>query len=433
MIEVKHLTKKYGSGVAVSDLSFKVESGKIYGFLGPNGAGKSTTMNIIAGCLAPTEGQVLIGGYDICEEPDEAKRLIGYLPEQPPLYPDMTPEEYLTFVGRAKGLRGAELHEEIEYVMDATCIGGMRSRLIKNLSKGYKQRVGIAQAMLGSPEIIILDEPTVGLDPRQIIYIRSLIKKLGERHTVILSSHILSEISAVCDYVMIISHGKLVASSPIDDLGSALGEEKATEITVRGSVTQLSALLESIDAVDGYEIDPTDEDGVLNARLTTEDEGALREQLFSALAGAGMTVYRIQPVTRTLEEMFLRLTQENDAAAVDEDMPDDESLAGADDNGDSTADTYGDGDETDGETDSGTDADSGAADGDTDTDGVDGDDIATADDPDEVDGTGAADGDTDTDGVDGDDIATADDPDEVDGTDAAGNTDGDDGYKPLFG
>ncbi len=390
MIEVKHLTKKYGSGVAVSDLSFKVESGKIYGFLGPNGAGKSTTMNIIAGCLAPTEGQVLIGGYDICEEPDEAKRLIGYLPEQPPLYPDMTPEEYLTFVGRAKGLRGAELHEEIEYVMDATCIGGMRSRLIKNLSKGYKQRVGIAQAMLGSPEIIILDEPTVGLDPRQIIYIRSLIKKLGERHTVILSSHILSEISAVCDYVMIISHGKLVASSPIDDLGSALGEEKATEITVRGSVTQLSALLESIDAVDGYEIDPTDEDGVLNARLTTEDEGALREQLFTALAGAGMTVYRIQPVTGTLEEMFLRLTQENDTAAVDEDMPDDESLAGADDNGDSTADAYGDDDETGGETDSGTDAYSGAADVDTDTNGV-------------------------------------------DGTDAAGDTNGDDGYKPLFG
>ena len=390
MIEVKHLTKKYGSGVAVSDLSFKVESGKIYGFLGPNGAGKSTTMNIIAGCLAPTEGQVLIGGYDICEEPDEAKRLIGYLPEQPPLYPDMTPEEYLTFVGRAKGLRGAELHEEIEYVMDATCIGGMRNRLIKNLSKGYKQRVGIAQAMLGSPEIIILDEPTVGLDPRQIIYIRSLIKKLGERHTVILSSHILSEISAVCDYVMIISHGKLVASSPIDDLGSALGEEKATEITVRGSVTQLSALLESIDAVDGYEIDPTDEDGVLNARLTTEDEGALREQLFSALAGAGMTVYRIQPVTGTLEEMFLRLTQENDAAAVDEDMPDDESLAGADDNGDGTADAYGDDGETGGETDSGTDADSGAADVDTDTN-------------------------------------------DVHGTDAAGDTDGDDGYKPLFG
>lgn len=379
MIEVKHLTKKYGSGVAVSDLSFKVESGKIYGFLGPNGAGKSTTMNIIAGCLAPTEGQVLIGGYDICEEPDEAKRLIGYLPEQPPLYPDMTPEEYLTFVGRAKGLRGADLHEEIEYVMDATCIGGMRSRLIKNLSKGYKQRVGIAQAMLGSPEIIILDEPTVGLDPRQIIYIRSLIKKLGERHTVILSSHILSEISAVCDYVMIISHGKLVASSPIDDLGSALGEEKATEITVRASVTELSALLENIGAVDGYEIDPTDEEGVLNARLTTEDEGALREQLFSALAGAGMTVYRIQPVTRTLEEMFLRLTQEDDAAAVDEDMPDDESIDGDDGDGDGTADAYGDGGETGVETD----------------------------------------GDTDTDGV--------------DGTDAASDADGDDGYKPLFG
>ena len=390
MIEVKDVVKTFDGFRALDGVTMTVPHGAVYGLVGPNGAGKSTTMNIIAGCLAPTEGQVLIGGYDICEEPDEARRLRGYLPEPPPLYPDMTPEEYLTFVGRAKGLRGAELHEEIEYVMDATCIGGMRSRLIKNLSKGYKQRVGIAQAMLGSPEIIILDEPTVGLDPRQIIYIRSLIKKLGERHTVILSSHILSEISAVCDYVMIISHGKLVASSPIDDLGSALGEEKATEITVRGSVTQLSALLESIDAVDGYEIDPTDEDGVLNARLTTEDEGALREQLFSALAGAGMTVYRIQPVTRTLEEMFLRLTQEDDTAAVDEDMPDDESLAGADDNGDGTADAYGDDVETDGETDSGTDADSGAADVDTDTNGV-------------------------------------------DGTDAAGDTDGDDGYKPLFG
>ena len=390
MIEVSHLSKKYGTHPAIEDLSFTVGDGQIFGLLGPNGAGKSTIMNILTGYLAPTSGEVKVAGFSLPEQAQQAKVCVGYLPEQPPLYPDMTPEEYLTFVGRAKGLRGAELHEEIEYVMDATCIGGMRSRLIKNLSKGYKQRVGIAQAMLGSPEIIILDEPTVGLDPRQIIYIRSLIKKLGERHTVILSSHILSEISAVCDYVMIISHGKLVASSPIDDLGSALGEEKATEITVRSNVTQLSALLESIDAVDGYEIDPTDEDGVLNARLTTEDEGALREQLFSALAGAGMTVYRIQPVTRTLEEMFLRLTQEDDTAAVDEDMPDDESLAGADDNGDGTADAYGDDVETDGETDSGTDADSGAADVDTDTNGV-------------------------------------------DGTDAAGDTDGDDGYKPLFG
>lgn len=390
MIEVSHLSKKYGTHPAIEDLSFTVGDGQIFGLLGPNGAGKSTIMNILTGYLAPTSGEVKVAGFSLPEQAQQAKVCVGYLPEQPPLYPDMTPEEYLTFVGRAKGLRGAELHEEIEYVMDATCIGGMRSRLIKNLSKGYKQRVGIAQAMLGSPEIIILDEPTVGLDPRQIIYIRSLIKKLGERHTVILSSHILSEISAVCDYVMIISHGKLVASSPIDDLGSALGEEKATEITVRSNVTQLSALLESIDAVDGYEIDPTDEDGVLNARLTTEDEGALREQLFSALAGAGMTVYRIQPVTRTLEEMFLRLTQENDAAAVDEDMPDDESLAGADDNGDGTADAYGDDVETDGKTDSGTDADSGAADVDTDTN-------------------------------------------DVHGTDAAGDTDGDDGYKPLFG
>ena len=209
MIEVKHLTKKYGSGVAVSDLSFKVESGKIYGFLGPNGAGKSTTMNIIAGCLAPTEGQVLIGGYDICEEPDEAKRLIGYLPEQPPLYPDMTPEEYLTFVGRAKGLRGAELHEEIEYVMDATCIGGMRNRLIKNLSKGYKQRVGIAQAMLGSPEIIILDEPTAVLTTQETVELFKELRNLKEQgYTIVFISHKLNEIMEITDRLTIMRGGR---------------------------------------------------------------------------------------------------------------------------------------------------------------------------------------------------------------------------------
>lgn len=407
MIEVKHLTKKYGSGTAVSDLSFTVESGKIYGFLGPNGAGKSTTMNIIAGCLAPTEGQVLIGGYDICEEPDEAKRLIGYLPEQPPLYPDMTPEEYLDFVGRAKGLRGADLREEIEYVMEATCIGGMRGRLIKNLSKGYKQRVGIAQAMLGSPEVIILDEPTVGLDPRQIIYIRSLIRKLGEKHTVILSSHILSEISAVCDYVMVISHGKLVASSPIDDLGATLGEEKATEITVRASAEQLSSILEGIDAADSYEISPAEEEGVLDARITTEDELSLREQLFDALAAASVKVYRLAPIRLTLEDIFLRLTQDNAA-----DIPEDEDAYG-DDSGIAEEDGFAAADiEAEDET---------KVDPEEDSDGTEpsGGDIYSPADGSEADGTDAAENGESA-------------PETADNLDSDSADDSDDGYTPLF-
>ena len=211
MIEVNHLTKQYGDHTAVSDLSFTIEDGQIYGFLGPNGAGKSTTMNIMTGCLAATSGEVKIGGYDIFEESREAKRLIGYLPEQPPLYLDRTPREYLRFVGRAKGLSGKELAAQVEHVMSVTQTGDVADRLIKNLSKGYKQRVGIAQALLGNPKIIILDEPTVGLDPRQIIEIRDLIKSLGKEHTVILSSHILSEVQAVCQTILIISKGRLVA------------------------------------------------------------------------------------------------------------------------------------------------------------------------------------------------------------------------------
>ncbi len=194
MIEVSHLTKRYGGHTAVSNLSFTIEKGQIYGFLGPNGAGKSTTMNIMTGCLAASEGEVRIDGHDIFEEPQQAKRLIGYLPEQPPLYLDRAPREYLTFVGRAKGIKDKALPEQIGRVMEVTQITDVADRLIKHLSKGYRQRVGIAQALLGDPEVVILDEPTVGLDPKQIIEIRSLIQSLGQKHTVILSSHILSKV-----------------------------------------------------------------------------------------------------------------------------------------------------------------------------------------------------------------------------------------------
>ena len=218
MIEVSHLTKYYGSFLAVDDLSFTIPDGHVYGFLGPNGAGKSTTMNIMTGCLSPTEGQVTIDGHDILTEPEAAKRCMGYLPEQPPLYLSETPWEYLTFVGEAKGLRGGALRSQIESVMARTKITEMGGRPISALSKGYKQRVGIAQALLGDPKVVILDEPTVGLDPLQIIEIRDLIRQLGEKHTVILSSHILSEVQAICDKVLIISRGKLVAYDETEKL-----------------------------------------------------------------------------------------------------------------------------------------------------------------------------------------------------------------------
>ena len=320
MIEVKHLTKKYASETAVNDISFTVEPGKIYGFLGPNGAGKSTTMNIITGCLAPTDGQVLINGYDITEEPEDAKRFIGYLPEIPPLYPDFTPLEYLTFVGKAKGLRGAELKSQIDYAIESTCIGEMKNRLIKNLSKGYKQRVGIAQAMLGNPEIVILDEPTVGLDPRQIIYIRSLIKKLGENHTVILSSHILSEISAVCDYVIILSGGKVVASDTLENLSGSVENARITNMTVRAEPETLKGVLSKIDGITEYEITETKENGVYNIKITVEADADIRDELFGAFARLGAPVYKLAPETVSLEEMFLRLTNTVTPEEIEEEL-----------------------------------------------------------------------------------------------------------------
>ena len=225
MIKVKNLSKSYGPVPAVKDISFTVKEGFIYGLLGPNGAGKSTTMNMICGCLATTKGEIFVNGHSITDEPIEAKRSIGYLPEIPPLYTDMTPFEYLEFVGLAKGLRREDLYNEIEYVMNKTGIDAVCDRLIKNLSKGYRQRVGIAQAIMGDPDIIILDEPTVGLDPIQIIEIRNLIRELGEEHTVIISSHILQEIEAVCDRVIMISQGRIVA----DDTLEALTENETLE------------------------------------------------------------------------------------------------------------------------------------------------------------------------------------------------------------
>lgn len=258
MIEVKDLTKRYGKNVAVDHLNFRVKEGQIYGFLGPNGAGKTTTMNMLTGYLAASEGKILIDGHDISEEPMEARRCIGYLPEIPPLYLNMTPLEYLEFAAELKGLPKEQREEAVRKVMDQTQIWDMQDRLIRNLSKGYRQRVGLAQALLGDPKVLILDEPMVGLDPKQIIEIRELIRSLGKKHTVILSSHILSEITSICDHVMIISHGKLVASDTPEKLGQYMKSSDVMELRIRGSAEaceKAKRLLEK--AIKGLEIQTT--------------------------------------------------------------------------------------------------------------------------------------------------------------------------------
>ena len=257
MIEVKDLVKRYSKNTAVDHLNFHVQKGQIYGFLGPNGAGKSTTMNMMTGYLALTEGQILINGYDVAEEPMEARKCIGYLPEIPPLYPDMTVLEYLRFAAELKQVPKNERSTEIERVMDETRIKDMENRLIRHLSKGYKQRVGLAQALLGDPEVLILDEPMVGLDPKQIIEIRELIRGLGQKHTVILSSHILSEISSICDHVLIISNGKLVASDTPENLGSYMKHIDAMELQVRGSKEACEQAIELLKQVKGLEVKTT--------------------------------------------------------------------------------------------------------------------------------------------------------------------------------
>ncbi|MDE7006803.1 MAG: ABC transporter ATP-binding protein, partial [Lachnospiraceae bacterium] len=249
MIKVEHLTKCYGDFMAVEDLSFEIDEGHVYGFLGPNGAGKSTTMNIMTGCLSATEGKVTIGGCDIFEQPQQAKRMVGYLPEQPPLYMNETPVEYLRFVGSAKGLKGKELKEQVEMVIQKTKIEDVKNRLISALSKGYKQRVGIAQALIGNPNVIILDEPTVGLDPIQIIEIRDLIRQLGQDHTVILSSHILSEVQAICEKVLIISKGKLAAFDAPENLEKLLLSQNGVSFMAEAGPEEVEEIMAKMEQV----------------------------------------------------------------------------------------------------------------------------------------------------------------------------------------
>ena len=310
MIEVTNLTKKYGDHIAVDHLSFRVEKGQIYGFLGPNGAGKSTTMNIITGYLAATEGTVTIDGKDIQKDPEEAKRSIGYLPELPPLYVDMTVREYLEFVAELKKVPKKERKQQIDEVMEMTQITDMQQRLIKNLSKGYRQRVGLAQAILGYPEVIILDEPTVGLDPKQIIEIRDLIRKLGENHTVILSSHILSEVSAVCDHIMIIAHGKLVASDSPENLQKLMSGSMELNLEVKGSAAAVKSALQEISQIDRIEENTEASKNVAKMKVISKENADIREQVFYALADAKLPILEMTHAEKSLEDIFLELTED---------------------------------------------------------------------------------------------------------------------------
>ena len=309
MIEVRNLVKKYGNHLAVDHLDFTIEAGRIYGFLGPNGAGKSTTMNIMTGYLGATEGEVLIDGHDILKEPEEAKRHIGYLPEQPPLYMDMTVREYLQFAAELKKIPRAKREESITEVEKMVKVKDVENRLIKNLSKGYRQRVGLAQAVLGFPEIIILDEPSVGLDPKQIIEIRELIRRLAKNHTVILSSHILAEVREVCDYILIISRGKLVASDTPENLEKMLGDADTIEIEAKAPQALTKEILKTIPGIEQASVKAGGEDGVAAAVIREKKGEDIRENIFRTFAERNVPLLTLKTRHVSLEDVFMELTQ----------------------------------------------------------------------------------------------------------------------------
>lgn len=312
MIEISNLVKKYGDHVAVDNLSLTIEPGKIYGLLGPNGAGKSTTMNILTGYIGATSGTVKINGYDILDQPEEAKKCVGYLPELPPLYMDMTVAEYLKFVAELKKIDKKKRKEMINEAMEMTGVSDVSERLIKNLSKGYRQRVGFAQAVLGYPQIIILDEPTVGLDPKQIIEIRELIKKLGENHTVILSSHILTEISAVCDHVFIISKGKLVASDATENLINLMSTEQNIDVIAKCDETAVRQVLENVSDVKEVKFEQPEEDDTVKFVVTAQKSCDIRAELFKAFCDRNITLLEMHSAVKSLEDVFLELTGEGE-------------------------------------------------------------------------------------------------------------------------
>ncbi len=307
MIEVSHLSKQYGSHPAIQDLSFTVEDGQIYGLLGPNGAGKSTIMNILTGYLAPTSGEVKVAGYSLPEQAQQAKVCVGYLPEQPPLYPEMTVQEYLNFAAELKGVKKADRKQQVLKAARRTGLEEVLPRLIRSLSKGYRQRVGIAQALLGSPKLIILDEPTVGLDPAQVIEIRKLIRELGKAHTVILSSHILSEVQAVCSQVLILSKGRLVAEGTPEQLGETLASGSCLRATALGDSQTILAAVRAVPGICKVEL-KQEADGEVTFTAESADAADRRAEVSKALSQAGCTVLALAAESKSLEEIFLALT-----------------------------------------------------------------------------------------------------------------------------
>ncbi len=308
MIQVENLTKRYGQHVAVDSINFTVGAGEILGFLGPNGAGKTTTMNILTGYISATEGKAMINGIDVLEEPEEAKKMIGYLPEFPPLYGDMTVVEYLRFVGDIKGLNASEVKTSMEKIMDLVKIGDVRGRLIKNLSKGYKQRVGLAQSLMGNPRVLILDEPTVGLDPKQIIEIRNLIKDLRKDHTIILSSHILPEVSAVCERVIIINKGKIVASDTPENLSKGLGSSSRLTLRVAAPEKQVLKLVNDIYGIKYVESQGSREPDTVDIIVESDNNVDIRRSLFNAFSRASYPILMMKSMDMTLEDIFLQVT-----------------------------------------------------------------------------------------------------------------------------
>ena len=323
MIEVSHLSKNYGSRPAVKDLSFTVGDGQIFGLLGPNGAGKSTIMNILTGYIAPTSGEVKVAGFSLPEQAQQAKACVGYLPEQPPLYPEMTVQEYLDFASELKGVRRAERKEQVCRAARRTGLEEVLPRLIRSLSKGYRQRVGIAQALLGSPKLIILDEPTVGLDPAQVIEIRKLIRELGKAHTVILSSHILSEVQAVCSQVLILAKGRLVAVGAPDELGEKLSSGSCLKATVLGDGQTVLKAVGSIPGIRKVELEG-ESDGQVTFTAESTDDTDRRAEVSRALSQAGCTVLALSAESKTLEDVFLALTEAQTGESPAEEEEDEE-------------------------------------------------------------------------------------------------------------
>lgn len=313
MIEIQSLTKRYGQIKAVNNLNFTVEKGEILGFLGPNGAGKTTTMNIITGYLPSSEGTVRVCGYDIMEEPKEVKKRIGYLPEQPPVYMDMTVRDYLDFVADLKMVGKKQKKSQLSDILELVKIGDHRDRLIKNLSKGYKQRVGLAQALIGSPDVLVLDEPTVGLDPKQIIEIRKLIKALGKEHTIILSSHILPEVSAVCERVVIINKGEIAAIDTPENLSKGFGAASKLLVTIAGPKTPIVNAIKEIYGVKYVEPGIDKEKELLSYVVESDKEIDVRKPLFFAMAKLGYPIVELKSLDMTLEDIFLQIvTQEKE-------------------------------------------------------------------------------------------------------------------------